>query len=434
RSTLIGRYFRPMRYPAHLFAIACIVIMSGCSGSAIVPDSAQNRTATYEPGSPNFDLDAIASVSEGRPGLDIYLSIPHTSLVYIQQGEGYRATYDAHVRISATGASTPIYQETWSDTLLSQSYESTQSFGRAIRIERVDLSAGAYEVEVSLEDAESGATTVRRQVVTVPEPEVGQVALSQILLRVSRNDEPTDPAVFIHIPKGYDSLQAVTELYNAPDELSVRFALIRFASDTLVATPPHWFTPAHFTLEYMGVDYQDHDTVQVSRRTIRDAADGFEMEFDRPVLANAVYMAVVSPRGSEDLIESRRYFTIQGESFPRVGTLRDMVAALAYIARDREMDYITAAESEEELKRRFDAFWAERVPNRQAAANLLARYYERVEEANVLFTSHKEGWKTDRGMIYIVFGPPAYVENRFNRRDWYYYERGGIVSRALPPF
>jgi len=98
------------------------------------------------------------------------------------------------------------------------------------------------------------------------------------------------------------------------------------------------------------------------------------------------------------------------------------------------MDYITAAESEEELKRRFDAFWAERVPNRQAAANLLARYYERVEEANVLFTSHKEGWKTDRGMIYIVFGPPAYVENRFNRRDWYYYERGGIVSRALPPF
>ena len=47
-------------------------------------------------------------------------------------------------------------------------------------------------------------------------------------------------------------------------------------------------------------------------------------------------------------------------------------------------------------------------------------YFRRVELANRYFTSYKEGWKTDRGMIYIIFGKPDTVF-RFNDREvWDY--------------
>jgi outer membrane lipoprotein-sorting protein len=47
-------------------------------------------------------------------------------------------------------------------------------------------------------------------------------------------------------------------------------------------------------------------------------------------------------------------------------------------------------------------------------------YYKRVRRANQLFTSYKEGWKTDRGMIFIVFGPPSRVFVTDKSEMWIY--------------
>jgi hypothetical protein len=60
------------------------------------------------------------------------------------------------------------------------------------------------------------------------------------------------------------------------------------------------------------------------------------------------------------------------------------------------------------------------IGSQQAAANAIKQYYTRVEEANLLFTTYKEGWKTDRGMMYIVFGPPESIEEQFLREVWHY--------------
>jgi len=41
---------------------------------------------------------------------------------------------------------------------------------------------------------------------------------------------------------------------------------------------------------------------------------------------------------------------------------------------------------------------------------LMDEYYKRVSYANENFDGWKDGWETDRGMIYILFGPPDQVE------------------------
>lgn len=54
------------------------------------------------------------------------------------------------------------------------------------------------------------------------------------------------------------------------------------------------------------------------------------------------------------------------------------------------------------------------------AKNTIRLFYKRVEEANDFFTSYKEGWKTDKGMIYVVMGPPNRIQKSRDREIWLY--------------
>ena len=40
--------------------------------------------------------------------------------------------------------------------------------------------------------------------------------------------------------------------------------------------------------------------------------------------------------------------------------------------------------------------------------------------ANTYFTSYTEGWKTDRGLIYIIFGLPVTIYKAENIERWIY--------------
>jgi len=55
---------------------------------------------------------------------------------------------------------------------------------------------------------------------------------------------------------------------------------------------------------------------------------------------------------------------------------------------------------------------------------MIRTYYNRVITANKLFTCHKEGWQTDRGMIYIVLGPPMNTVQEPDKEIWNYPRSG----------
>lgn len=171
----------------------------------------------------------------------------------------------------------------------------------------------------------------------------------------------------------------------------------------------------------MNLDVSDADTLLVRPLSLAEALVQ-NLAIDLPDLDRGVYLVRTQLRdaGGETLAEAARAFTVQGPAYPRLTTLGDLIDALAYIAYPREMAFIRAGETARERRLRFDAFWGSLVPDRRVAENLLQRYFERVEEANRLFTSHQPGWKTDRGMIYVVFGAPEYVEQTLEAEVWHY--------------
>lgn len=58
-------------------------------------------------------------------------------------------------------------------------------------------------------------------------------------------------------------------------------------------------------------------------------------------------------------------------------------------------------------------FWERRNPTPGSKTNAFKEeHYRRLEFANEHFAASVPGWKTDRGRIYIMFGPPDSIETR----------------------
>ncbi len=118
-------------------------------------------------------------------------------------------------------------------------------------------------------------------------------------------------------------------------------------------------------------------------------------------------------------------FFVYESSFPKIKNTEQMIMATRYIMAKKEYDNCMMAEDK---KAAIDKFWLDISGSNERAKELIRKYYGRVQEANKLFTSFQEGWKTDRGMIYLVFGAPNKVTKRKNGEVWTYGEIGNPNS------
>lgn len=109
-----------------------------------------------------------------------------------------------------------------------------------------------------------------------------------------------------------------------------------------------------------------------------------------------------------------------GDSYPRVANTNDMIGPLSYLASSMEFNELS---NQTNKKLALDNFWLQAGGNAQSARELIRVYYNRVFFANYFFTSYKEGWKTDRGMLFIVYGPPNILTKKGNIENWVYYRK-----------
>lgn len=120
------------------------------------------------------------------------------------------------------------------------------------------------------------------------------------------------------------------------------------------------------------------------------------------------------------------FLLITGKYFPYIRDVRDMLPPLQYLISSKVYEKI---QKNDNTKRVLDSIWLEASENETLAKDWIRKFYTRVEEANILFTDYLEGWQTDRGMIYIVFGKPHAVYRYNNAEVWYYGEE--MHSKSL---
>jgi GWxTD domain-containing protein len=106
-----------------------------------------------------------------------------------------------------------------------------------------------------------------------------------------------------------------------------------------------------------------------------------------------------------------------GPTYPTMKTPEVMMEPLAYLATPDELDSLKASTRP---KLALDNFWIKLGGNVDKARELIRIYYTRVLYTNFYFTSYKEGWRSERGMIYIIYGPPDKVYKTIEGENWGY--------------
>ncbi len=89
-----------------------------------------------------------------------------------------------------------------------------------------------------------------------------------------------------------------------------------------------------------------------------------------------------------------------------------MEGPISYIITPEERAAFKKLTTDDEREQFIEAFWERRNPNPGSPENeFKEEFYRRIAYANEHFASGIPGWRTDRGRIYIMYGPPDEQDN-----------------------
>jgi GWxTD domain-containing protein len=110
-----------------------------------------------------------------------------------------------------------------------------------------------------------------------------------------------------------------------------------------------------------------------------------------------------------------------------------------YLITNQEKATFLGLATDQDRDRFMESFWAIRNPDPNSPSNTFREeHYRRLEYANAHFgaRSAADGWRTDRGMVYITLGPPQQKRAYLNARElkpietWFYQD----PASALAPY
>lgn len=161
-------------------------------------------------------------------------------------------------------------------------------------------------------------------------------------------------------------------------------------------------------------------------------------DLDNP--PDSIFHVVVGPDGMFEFTAGNRGFYhfrtdtasrsgytlfVLADSYPEVNTTVAMLPPLRYITSSKEWEGMANAP---DSRKQMERFWLDAAGSRERARDAIAAYYGRVESANRHFTSYTEGWKTDRGLVHIIFGTPTTIRKDDRGETWIYGDESNLMS------
>jgi GWxTD domain-containing protein len=401
--------------------ISCVV--AAVLGMFIFP----NRVLSQDPSMPiqQFDLprfyfDALsfATQQQDTSRLDVYIELPYELLSFTKDGDVFRANLEVTMDISDSLGNL-LNEQLWTEKIEAKNYDESVSghLGKLCQKSFL-LSPGVYKTAVQVRDAETKNSRHINRTVIVRKFAPGALRISDLLLvnRLERRPERTVvvPNISGNIGTKRDSFYIFFEAYRSGIAESAKFLL---------------------TVHTVKGEIVQRDSLL---RSLGNGGNACFMKVDCSKLSAGGYIAEVqgwSVDTSSGLVIrpgtaiASHMFTIRWKGLPPTVTDLDLaIDELQYIA-DKDVIQAMKQETPEKRRQMFLDFWKKRDPTPNTETNeLMEEYYQRVDYANKTFSHYADGWKTDRGMVYIIFGVPSNVERHPFDMDskpyevWTYYE------------
>lgn len=149
-------------------------------------------------------------------------------------------------------------------------------------------------------------------------------------------------------------------------------------------------------------------------------------------LSTVPLQAQEAPQGLSERQQRRRVRQLEKEL---QGPFRKWLAEdVKYIISNDERKAFVELNTDEERESFIENFWIRRDPTPDSAENeFREEHYRRIAYANERFASGIPGWRTDRGRIYIAYGPADEVESHPSGGSYVRpFEEGGGTTSTYP--
>lgn len=374
-----------------------------------------------------FYFDCSASVfkgSEGKNIVELYYAVYQRFLKYAPSSSGFSADAKLEVFIYPKNSEKPLAVNTYKIPSLISDTTAEVLKSKLIGQINYEMKYGEYKFVVFASDF-NNPTIMDSTVFDVPvEDFSGSVKMSDIELSTSISKSTDKSSLFYKntlevVPnaaglygKNINELHYYAELYNLSssnisDEFTIKNRILSTNNEELYSTEKKL---------KRGVESRvDFGMVKID--TMKTGSYVFELSVIDPVkninviktkkffLYTTTDDKMSSNKGNEDYLKSE--FALMTEK-----DLDDMFEKTLYIRQNTETNNYKSFRTVEEKRKFMYDFWKKRDSDLSTPQNeYLKSYFKRMGEANKQFKEdYKEGWKTDRGRIYLLYGVPNDVD------------------------
>jgi len=363
-------------------------------------------------GSAKYFQDFLNFAGEdGKTKLDVFIHVPYRDLQFVKTAKGFEAAYTITVSVYDEEKESLLTEKIWSEKIVANSFdESVAAKNFNLSHKSFNLKPEIYLIRTAVMDKDSREEIYSENLYTVRDLSV-KPSLSDIILieqnLVIEGSNKIIPNITRQVFVKEDGIPFFFEVYSdSVSEVSLEFIVTNIDKEVLL---------------------QATEIKQVQKGSNRAF-----FTFEDIKLNLGKYLLQVYIKDNEDQIISSatKSFTSRWIGVP--STIQDLDKAteqLRYIAGPEELDYIKEAETDDIKSRRFVEFWKKRDPNPTNEHNqAFEEYFRRVAFANEKYSHYVEGWRSDRGMVFIILGSPDNIDRHPFEYDskpyeiWQYYD------------
>ena len=321
------------------------------------------------------------------------LSLPNSALRFQRDGSAFVGEYLVTLAFHRDGQEVKRVER--QEIVRIPSFSETGRTDESILFQAVvALPPGQYVVDVAVRDASSSRGFETQDTLDVPAygPSGRRITNPVLVYQARGRSAPGELPDFIlnprhSVPYGGEAARLYVEAYGVPAGYPVTMRVLG-DRDTVL-----WQTRAVFQ---EGTGELRHALVEVppaslplGRLWVEVRAEGEEQGVRRAPLVSTI---------------SDQWM---------VANFEQVLDLLAYIATSEELEALRSATGAER-RQRWEEFWRRRDPIPASPINeFREEFFQRVRIATEQFgESGEPGWKTDRGEVFIVLGPPDHIYER----------------------
>ncbi|MBI5403078.1 MAG: GWxTD domain-containing protein [Ignavibacteriae bacterium] len=361
-----------------------------------------------------FYLDPLVFSSKDSTNarLDLYIQLPLENIQFKRNNAADR--YDAYIDyiiVIKNSAGHIVYNNTFSETMSNTENEQKKISEKSVyAIKQFFLMPDKYKLNFSLRDKNSQKEYSKDYEFSVKDYTKKKVTFSDVMIVSNYREDASGQKEISPLVNGnvgnLKDFYLFFEIYNSRENL---------------------YEGAY---TYKILDEKDKTVIEGNYSYFLDSGVNKKVEkLSTNLFIIGNYKYQITEKKTNEIVASKD-FSYRWDFLPvSLKNLDLAISQLVYLATSTELDNIKDAPTREEKERRFLKFWKDKDPSPGTPKNeLLMEYYNRIKIANERYSHYVDGWKTDMGMVYIIYGNPSNIDRHPFESDakpyevWDYYD------------